>query len=94
MVSTSNFFKTTDTAVHPILTPVEPSLDTRISTAREHARRLTALYGVTSPDVAVAWEEVEELLSVKAKQREQKVTAFEEYCSLYPDAPECRIYDV
>ena len=94
MVSTSNSFKAVDTTSSPALTPVQPSLDTRISTAREHARRLTALYGTNHPDVAVAWEEVEELLSVKAKQREQKVTAFAEYCRLYPDAPECRVYDV
>lgn len=94
MVSTSNSFQTVNTANSPALTPVQPSLDARISTAREHARRLTALYGTTSPDVAVAWEEVEELLTVKARQKEHKVTALETYCSLHPDAPECRMYDV
>lgn len=94
MVSTSNSLQTVDTASSSALTPVQPSLDTRISTAREHARRLTALYGTNSPDVAVAWEEVEELLTAKARQKEQKVSAFEEYCSLYPDAPECRMYEV
>lgn len=94
MVSTSDSFKTVNTVVNPTLTPVQPSLDTRISTAREHARRLTALYGTNSPDVAVAWEEVEELLTAKARQNEKKVTSFQEYCALYPDAPECRMYDV
>lgn len=94
MISTSNFFKTVDTTSNPALTPVQPDLDTRISTAREHARRLTALYGTDHPDVAVAWEEVEELLTVKARQREQQPTAFAEYCRLHPDAPECRVYDV
>lgn len=94
MVSTSHSFQTVDTASSPALIPVQPSLEARISTAREHARRLTALYGTSSPEVAVAWEEVEELLTAKAQQREQKVTTFQEYCSLYPDAPECRIYDV
>ena len=76
------------------LHPTTPDLDAELQVAREHARRLTAIYGADAPDVAVAWEVVEELLTAKAKRRQQAPTAFAQYCAAHPDAEECRIYDV
>jgi hypothetical protein len=70
------------------------SLDTELQSALEHARRLTEMYGTGIPEVVVAWSVVEELLAEKARQRSAKRTAFEDYCATYPDAPECRMYDV
>lgn len=73
----------------------DDDFETRLQIALEHARRLNDLYGSESPDVAVAWETVEELLSFRARQRGQKqVSAFERFCALNPDAGECRSYDV
>lgn len=87
------------TPTKPITVPAarsgsEDRLEADLQVALEHARRLTELYGTTGrPEVAVAWDTVEELLTAKARRREQSPTTFQTYCSRYPDAPECRIYD-
>ncbi len=74
------------------------SLDAELGAALEHARRLTALYGIGAPEVAVAWDVFEELLTAKARQAEatafSPASGFAGYCALNPDAPECRIYDL
>ncbi|MBE9191056.1 Calvin cycle protein CP12 [Gloeocapsopsis crepidinum LEGE 06123] len=72
------------------------SLETSLQAALEHARRLTQMYGIGVTEVAVAWDVVEELATARFRQRENKSSssAFERYCALHPDAPECRIYDV
>ncbi|MUL36012.1 Calvin cycle protein CP12 [Gloeocapsopsis dulcis] len=73
------------------------SLETSFQAALEHARRLTQMYGIDTPEVAVAWDTVEELITAiaaKDRQRETPTSAFAKYCALYPEAPECRLYDV
>jgi hypothetical protein len=81
----------TTTLSIPTLTS-QPTLAARLQVALEHARRLTALYGTTNQDVAIAWETVEELSIVHRRQAVQP-SAFERYCDAHPDAPECRIYE-
>ncbi|MEB3268774.1 MAG: Calvin cycle protein CP12 [Leptolyngbya sp.] len=71
----------------------QPSLDTAIAAALEHARRLTAMYGTDRPEVAIAWETVEELQTAKARRRQVQKSTFVRYCEAHPDAPECRIYE-
>jgi len=72
------------------------SLETSFHAALEHARRLTQMYGIAAPEVAVAWDTVEELITAIAAKNhpETPTSAFEKYCALYPEAPECRLYDV
>lgn len=91
----------TTTPTTMLSTPITPSaavtaerpltLEARLQVALEHARRLTAMYGVQSRDVALAWDTVEDLWTA---QRRQRQTPFERYCATYPDAPEARMYDV
>lgn len=69
------------------------SLETSCQAALEHARRLTQMYGIGATEVAVAWDAVEELMTARRRQ-ESSTSAFENYCALNPNAPECRIYDV
>lgn len=71
---------------------VEKTLDDRIAEAREYARFMTESQGLESRDTAVAWEIVDELLSVKA--RRPQPTPFEQYCTENPNALESRMYDV
>lgn len=76
---------------------VESKIEISFQAALEHARRLTQMYGIGTPEVAVAWDTVEELsTAIAAKDRQPKtpVSAFAKYCALNPEAPECRIYDV
>ncbi|PSR15389.1 hypothetical protein C8255_23045 [filamentous cyanobacterium CCP3] len=73
-------------------TAIQPTLESRLQVALEHARRLTALYGTDYIDVVLAWETVEELSTAHRCEATQS-TAFDRYCSAYPDAPECRIYE-
>lgn len=70
------------------------SLQTSFQAALEHARRLTLMYGIEATEVVVAWDAVEELITATRRQQESSDSGFESYCALYPDAPECRIYDV
>lgn len=70
------------------------SLEASFQAALEHARRLTQMYGIGGTEVAVAWDAVEELVTAKSRQQESSSSWFEHYCLLYPDAPECRLYDV
>lgn len=69
------------------------SLETSFQAALEHARRLTQMYGFGGTEVALAWETVEELVTARGRQQESS-SSLECYCALYPDAPECRLYDV
>lgn len=70
------------------------SLQTSYQAALEHARRLTLMYGIEATEVVLAWDAVEELITATRRQQESFSSGFERYCALYPDAPECRIYDV
>lgn len=72
----------------------QPSLETRLQAAFEHARRLTAMYGAGSVEVAIAWETVEELRDAQRGQQAAAPSAFALYCTANPDALECRSYDV
>jgi hypothetical protein len=89
----------TNTANTIEVTPRRPlsrsrSIDSELRASREHARRLTALYGPCTPATAAAWDAVEEILAMKADQRVERLTAFQIYCQENPSAPEARIYDV
>ena len=89
---------TQTTAVAEINTPsvrVERpiSLESRLQTALEHARRLTAMYQPGAIEVAIAWDTVEELWTAQRRQQAAAQTSFDRYCAAYPDAPECRIYE-
>ncbi|WP_104547121.1 Calvin cycle protein CP12 [Chroococcidiopsis sp. TS-821] len=70
------------------------NLETSFQAALEHARRLTQMYGIGSTEVAVAWDTVEELVTALVRRPKKSFSAFEQYCTLHPDAPECRLYDV
>lgn len=73
-------------------TVIQPTLESRLQVALEHARRLSDLHGSDTVDVAIAWETVEELSTAHRRQAVQP-SAFERYCEAHPDAPECRIYE-
>ncbi|MDJ0706776.1 MAG: Calvin cycle protein CP12 [Leptolyngbyaceae cyanobacterium MO_188.B28] len=70
------------------------SLESSIQAALEHARRLTEMNGVESVETALAWEVVEELMKAKREQKAKTPTPFEHYCDTYPEAVECRVYDL
>lgn len=78
-------------AIEPKAQPA--SLETTFQAALEHARRLTDMNGVGSAEVAIAWETVEELAKAKRDQKPAPISSLMAYCDLYPDAPECRIYE-
>ncbi len=79
----------------PFVIPQQPkSLDEAIHEARDYARMISETSGATSPDAAVAWDIVEELLAAKAHRKVTATNSFTEYCDSYPDAPEARMYDV
>ena len=85
----------TQTPVTPVAevdVQVRPSLHTRFEAALEHARRLTAMYGADTIDVAIAWETVDELRKADYIQRQLHLSAFERYCAANPSALEARIY--
>ncbi len=70
-------------------------LTLRIEMARDEARAIAGTKGIESPESAVAWDIVEELLRVAAKRRaKEPKTAFERYCLEHPGASESLIYDV
>ncbi|MGF1567886.1 MAG: CP12 domain-containing protein [Nodosilinea sp.] len=72
-------------------------LETHLRAALEHARRLTAMYGTGNLEVVMAWETYEELLTAQAHRAESAApssSSFASYCSLNPDAPECRLYNL
>lgn len=70
-------------------------LSLRIEMARDEARAIAAEKGIESPESAVAWDIVEELLRVAARRRvQQPKSAFERYCLEHPGASEARIYEV
>jgi CBS domain-containing protein len=77
--------------------PQEVVLADRIQQAIARARAVCAEKGSTSPECAVAWDEVEELHAEAAHQKDQESyrqkSPFEEYCEEFPDALEARIYD-
>lgn len=79
----------------PFIIPQQPkSLDEAISEARDYARMITETSGIASPEAAVAWDIVEELLAAKAHRKAKTTNSFTEYCDSYPEAPEARMYDV
>lgn len=87
--------KAEKTVSRPSLRPIgQPTLESELRVALEHARRLTAMYGTDQPEVAVAWDVVEELLVARARQRANAPSGFENYCERHPDALECRLYEV
>lgn len=81
---------------HPTMSGLG-TLDTALQAALEHARRLTSMFGTDCVEVAIAWDTVEELQSLKARRAAQQYgtpkAAFARYCAENPEAPEARIYD-
>lgn len=71
-----------------------PTLESQMRAALEHARRLTAMEGMRSRDVAIAWEVVEELRFAQRQRQASVPSAFAQYCLANPSAPEARMYDV
>lgn len=70
-------------------------LDQELVEALENALTISEQKGLTSPESAVAWDIVEEIMRAKSRQRTKRnSTRFEQYCLEHPDAPESRIYDV
>jgi len=69
-------------------------LQNRLRAALEHARRVTTMYGENHVEIALAWEMVEELEKAQQHQTQPRLSNFELYCLMNPDAPECRIYDL
>ncbi len=45
------------------------SIDAELRASREHARRLSEMYGSHAAETAAAWDAVEEILAMKAHQR-------------------------
>lgn len=76
--------------------PIAPnaSLDAELRASREHARRLTEMFGPHASETAAAWDAVEELLATKAHQRTHGSNSFQTYCYDNPEAPEARAYDL
>ncbi|WP_448381681.1 CP12 domain-containing protein [Gloeomargarita sp.] len=70
------------------------SLENRLRAAREHARRVTMMYAAGHVEIALAWEMVAELEKAQSQQQAPRLTNFQRYCLMYPEAPECRIYDL
>ncbi|MEM7771135.1 MAG: Calvin cycle protein CP12 [Cyanobacteria bacterium P01_E01_bin.6] len=70
------------------------SLELQIQEARDYARMITDISGVSSSEAAVAWDIVEELMAARADRQYKIKNTFEDYCSAYPDAPEARIYEI
>ena len=71
-----------------------PAIEERLDSAIAQAREACTLDS-HSPNCATAWDIVEELQAELSHRRQSKpVNAFEQYCIDYPDAAECRIYDV
>ncbi|BAZ14469.1 hypothetical protein NIES4071_63130 [Calothrix sp. NIES-4071] len=60
------------------------------------ARSACGLHGDSSQECAVAWDIVEELQAERShRSKEVQVkTSLDQYCSLHPEAVECRVYDV
>lgn len=71
------------------------TLEDKIEKARLKARQICEEKGKTSPECAIAWDNVEELQAELAHQKAQKIekTHFEQYCEENPSAFEARIYD-
>ncbi|MGB3494775.1 MAG: Calvin cycle protein CP12 [Elainellaceae cyanobacterium] len=79
----------------PFIIPQQPkTLDESIHEARNYARMISEISGTMSPEAAVAWDSLEELLAAKAHRKIKVINPFTEYCNRYPDAPEARMYDV
>jgi hypothetical protein len=72
------------------------TLDQAIIEAIAQARNTCEQNGNTSNECVVAWNIVEELQTEKAHQQRVKArkTELEIYCEQYPEAIECRIYDI
>ncbi|MEL6222238.1 MAG: Calvin cycle protein CP12 [Cyanobacteria bacterium J06627_8] len=72
----------------------QKSLQVQIQEARDYARMITEISGVSSPEAAVAWDIVEELMAARADQKLKVKNTFEDYCTAYPEAPEARMYEI
>lgn len=85
-------------SIHTQIGAVEATmtaLEQKIYSAIADARQTCVIEGGSSGACAVAWDIVEELHAEKAHRQQHKVkNNFEMYCDEYPEAEECRIYDV
>ncbi len=72
------------------------NLETAILEAVAEARSTCEVNGSNSSDCAVAWDIVEELQAEKSHQKQAaKIkNSLNDYCDRYPNALECRVYDI
>lgn len=72
------------------------TLEKAIIEAVVEARETCEVNGSTSSECAVAWDIVEELQAEKSHQKQAKQIkdSLDNYCESYPDALECRVYDI
>ena len=71
-------------------------LEAAILEAVTEARSTCEVNGNKSSECAVAWDIVEELQAEKSHQKQAKQikNSLDNYCDRYPNAVECRIYDI
>lgn len=71
------------------------NIETKIEEQLVKAREACQTEGADSTKCAVEYDILEEMQAEAAHQRAShpKQTSFEEYCSLNPDAAECRVYE-
>ncbi|AZB71378.1 Calvin cycle protein CP12 [Synechococcus elongatus] len=72
------------------------TLQDRITEARSEARQTCATFGKDDPQCRVAWDILEELQAEAAHHPEKTLRekAYRNYCDEFPNADECRMYDV
>ena len=72
------------------------NLEQAILEAVAEARTTCSSNGSSSSECAVAWDIVEELQAEKSHQKQARKTkdSLDNYCDRYPEAAECRVYDI
>lgn len=71
-----------------------PTLQEEIEKQRQEARAVCDAKGATSPECAVAYDNLEEMQAEASHQKEAPPkSAMEIYCDENPEAKECLIYD-
>jgi hypothetical protein len=71
------------------------NIEEKIEEQLQKAREACSTEGADSAACAVEYDTLEELQAEAAHKRanQPKKTSLEEYCSLNPDAAECRLYE-
>lgn len=71
------------------------SIEEKIESARQNARKICSEQGDTHPECAAAWDIVEELQAEASHQRNQpeEKTDLQKYCEDNPGSLECKLFD-